>query len=265
MSIKFDLLELNSPSLLTSAAQIRDMKFESREDCGESWQLKSWEQISAHINDDTFPCIFAKKAMDQKYLLLTFIDGWETVAALDHFCSCVMEYVETLKEKYGTHTVCPPLMAIFKPNEKLVESHQYSNASWYILQYLHYNDNFSWPENIPADPDDPIWSFCFNGYQLFVNITSPVLGKHRSRVLSDSLVFTIQPRTNFDIVAGRDTPYGPKVRQKIRERWMEYDGIEGHLDYSMYGDEHNREWKQYFLYSDESPAPSRCPLNIKHK
>lgn len=262
MSIKFEILELNSDSLLTTAAHLDSVTAAYPNDCEENWKLKVWKQISDHINDDTFPCIFAKKVIDHKYLLTTFIENWESTADLNNFCSCLIEYIDTLKDKYGESKLCPPLMAIFKPKSDL-SFHHYSNASWYILQYLHYRDESLWPKDIPSDPDDPLWTFCFNSYQIFINITSPILGKHRSRVLSDALVFTIQPRTNFDIVAGKDKPYGQKVRDKIRERWMKYDGFEDVSHLGMYGDEHNREWMQYFLYSESSPAPPRCPLNIK--
>ncbi|MBP1880277.1 YqcI/YcgG family protein [Agrobacterium rubi] len=197
--------------------------------------------------------------------MLTFIDGWQETKDLDLLCSHMTQYCDYIKSSHGAGEICPPLMVIFHPQRKMDELYHYSNASWYILQYLHYRDKHAWPNEIPTDPDDPLWSFCFNGCQLFINITSPVLGKHRSRVLSNSLVFTIQPRTNFDIVAGRNTSFGLKVRQKIRERWMKYDGLDSADQLSMYGDEHNREWLQYFLYSDQHPSPSRCPLHIKSK
>jgi uncharacterized protein len=265
MSIKFDIFELKPETLLTSAKCLNQNGSTAFGDGEDDWRSLIWSQIRDHVNDESFPCIFARKVMAESYLLVTFVDGWETVEALDAFCACVVEYIETINEKYGIDKICPPLMAVFKPAETMDSLHQYSNASWYILQYLHYQDKFEWPEEIPADPDDPLWTFCFNKMEIFINITSPVLGKHKSRVLSDSLVFTIQPRTNFDIVAGKDKPFGLAVRNKIRERWMKYDGLESAHDLTMYGDQNNREWKQYFLYGGQLPTPARCPLNIKSK
>ena len=64
----------------------------------------------------------------------------------------------------------------------------YHAFGWRILTDLHDLDPAPWPDEVPADPDSPGWSMCFNGMALFCNMSSPAYRKRRSRNLGGHFV-----------------------------------------------------------------------------
>ncbi|WP_218883679.1 YqcI/YcgG family protein [Burkholderia guangdongensis] len=104
------------------------------------------------------------------------------------------------------------------------------------------------------------WSFCFNGIQLFVNISSADHKILRSRNLGRHLTLVINPRENFDAVASVHTRSGRLVRERIRSRIAEFNGGLLPPELGFYGDADNREWQQYQLHEEGIEKPARCPF-----
>ncbi len=51
----------------------------------------------------------------------------------------------------------------FRPSEETFTEAEYHESMWHVLQFLHVHYPEPWPEEIPTDPDDNEWEFCFNG------------------------------------------------------------------------------------------------------
>ena len=152
-------------------------------------------------------------------------------------------------------------IGIAKPIDMDVKT--YHDQAWNVLQYLHDHDPKPWPTAIPTDPNDALWSFCFDGEPLFINISSPAHALRSSRNLGDGLALVIQPRVNFDHVAGLQSPGGEEIRQRIRQRMHAYDGQPHPTDLGTYGQSDNIEWKQYALNETNTPTQNTCPLKIQ--
>ena len=118
---------------------------------------------------------------------------------------------------------------------------------------------------MPSDPEDQLWSFVFSGLPLFVNISTPCHHKRKSRNFGAQLTFIINPRQNFDVVAG-NTSSGNEVRNHIRRRISKYDEAPVCKYLGMYGTEGNSEWRQYAVADDnDSTHIHKCPLNLDGK
>jgi hypothetical protein len=74
-----------------------------------------------------------------------------------------------------------------------------------------------------------------------------------------ALIF--QPRSLF-IDPMTSQPIAAPVRQRIHKRMLAYDGMPVHPDIGFYGDDINREWKQYALPDNNEPASGSCPFHM---
>jgi FPC/CPF motif-containing protein YcgG len=138
----------------------------------------------------------------------------------------------------------------------------YHRQAWGVLQYLHHNDPHPWPPDLTTDPDDPLWSFCFAGVPLFINVSCPAHRRRQSRNLGPSLVLVLQPRHGFDGVGGAHVK-GDEVRKKIRALIEQFDGQPAAPELGTYSRTENREWWQYALLEGNGPRTDRCPLRIR--
>lgn len=114
---------------------------------------------------------------------------------------------------------------------------------------------------MPADPEHPDWCFCFNGIQLFVNISTRDHKLLRSRNLGGFLTLVINPRENFDAVASVETKSGRLIRKRIRARVAHFNDGLVPPELGFYGQSENREWQQYQLSEAGLDKPTRCPFD----
>ena len=99
---------------------------------------------------------------------------------------------------------------------------------------------------------------CFDGMQLFVNMSCPAHDKRKSRNLGKYLAFIVNPRERFDIVAP-DSPEGWRVRNIIRSRCAAYDGQPHAPELGSY-QKGEIEWSQYGLSDVNGQPASTCPF-----
>jgi N-omega-hydroxy-L-arginine synthase len=138
---------------------------------------------------------------------------------------------------------------------------EYHAFGWRVLQKLHEIDPAPWPEEVGKNADSHSWSMCFNGMQLFCNMSSPAHRARRSRNLGERFVLIINPRERFDVFAG-DTTSGRKVRSNIRKRIQRYDGIPHSSELGSYGTK-GLEWWQYGLTDDDIKRTGSCPFKFR--
>jgi N-omega-hydroxy-L-arginine synthase len=227
------------------------------------WVPAAFHQVTSIIAREGFPCIFARQANHLMSGWACFVDSVETEAGREHVRRAILTYIDVLKQLPLSRTAIMPLSVIVKPCDPMLSLGEYRDQAWGLFQYLHDHDPEPWPGDVPTDPDRGDWSFCFGGIQLFSNVSTPAHEIHKSRNLGDSLVFAMQPRTNFDLVGGNNKK-GRQVRSEIRARAERYEGrpVASHLGY--FGTPENREWLQMVAKDSEADLdyPTVCPFRF---
>ncbi|EFE9533697.1 YqcI/YcgG family protein [Escherichia coli] len=227
----------------------------------DKWIIHAYTDISNIISRKDFPCLFGKHAWKLGSVLFAFIQSND----IEHqVVNALVELTNRTKNLPQEERIYSPLLCVFE-NSNLSSLEKEQNFAWRILQKIHDSDIAEWPEHIPLNPDSNEWSFCFNGVELFVNISCPNHTKIKSRNLGNNIVFVINPRTHFDIVANLNDPKGIKIRETIRGRSTKYNEGITPIELGFYGSEDNREWKQYALHEPGTPIVENCPLKIKGK
>lgn len=246
------------PKLLTS----KDLYRMSADDSGDlDWRVQSYREIQECLEHEQFPCPFAKKSHQRRTQYFAFLESTER-DQLEYFRLAMMQYLRINRAASDAERLLMPLAVVVKPEEGKALA-EYHAQAWSALQYLHDRDLAPWPSDVPPDPEHYLWSFCFEGVQIFINFSAPAHKLHRSRNLGSSLVFVINPRENFDQVAGNN-PKGLKVREYVRARIAAYEQTE-HAPENLgtYGQESDREWRQYAMPEGDAALPARCPLHIR--
>lgn len=228
------------------------------------WVAPAFRQITDILAGEDFPCIFARQANHLKSGWTCFVDSIDIDSGRGTVRQAILAYIDTLKRYSRTRATIMPLLVVVKPSYPMLSRREYRDQAWGLFQYLHEHDPEPWPSDIATDPERGDWSFCFGGIQLFSNVSDPAHQIHKSRNLGDSLVFAMQPRTNFDLVGGNNKK-GHQVRNVIRARVERYEGqpVSSHLGF--FGTPENREWLQMATKDGEADHdyPAVCPFHFK--
>lgn len=170
-------------------------------------------------------------------------------------------YTEFTRQVPARTRLYTPLIVIFQRTfPTLADQHQFC---WRQLQASHYNDTKDWPSNVPMDPEHSLWTFCFDGVQLFIYMSCPGHVTLKSRNLGSRITFVINPRENFDLIANRNSRKGIRVRQTIRERVERYNAAPVPDVLGFFGSHTNPEWRQYQLTEEHSPPKAACPFRMR--
>ena len=206
---------------------------------------------------DLFPCTFAVAAARKSTLRLGYIDGTDRQ---DDWAS-LPDLLRRYLEEYRSLSKETSLVVLFRPEGRPLSMDAYRDRFWAVLRYLVAKDSQPWPEDLPNDPDEPMWEFAFGGTPIFVVCNTPVHDRRRSRH-ADQFMITFQPRWVFEGLEA-ESPRGAAARRTIRARLRKYDTVEPSPHLGSYGAAENREWRQYFIDDDNTPAAEgeRCPFH----
>ena len=228
------------------------------------WVAAHWRSFSDALTGThegaPFPCFFGAESVANGDPLYTAVPSVTDPAALLSLGETLVEYLDTWED----HSQRASLVAFFRPSDRLQTERGYHETLWHLLQFLHVNDPEPWPEEIPTDPMDPYWEFCFAGEPIFPTCRAPFYDDRRSRYCPVGFEITFQPRALFEgmNVTG-DTERGQRVRETIRDRAEAYDGVCPHADLGDWGDDH--EWRQYLLAADDDAAPDEPPITLSRE
>ncbi|WP_166459389.1 YqcI/YcgG family protein [Amycolatopsis pithecellobii] len=221
-----------------------------------------WEDHAARSFEDRmldtgfpFPCIFGVDAVKRRTLRYCFVPiGPDRTEALG---SALREFAGQCAE-LGKRT---SLVAFFQNDPELRDLRDHERVFWALLAELMATDTAPWPAGISTDTESSTWEFSYAGVAFFVVANTAFHTTRRSRYF-DYLAITFQPRFVFDDLS-EQSPAGRNARKIIRARLREYDDVPPHASLGSFGDEHNREWVQYFLPDNETvvPGTTRCPVN----
>ncbi|MBI4202728.1 MAG: YqcI/YcgG family protein [Chloroflexi bacterium] len=225
------------------------------------WVQEAYQAYKAMVMDpdDPFPCYFAVIAEEKGSIRYSYISEDELAAPL--------AFRDTMLEFLHTHKGLPyrPALVVFVGEKARIGAlEDYERTFWGLLQYLHDNDPEPWPENMPTDPHDLLWEFCFAGVPWFFTGHAPMYVARRSRWTASGLMLIIQTRDNLTGIVGKGRA-ADRVRDIIRGVVKTYDSIPVSPDLGTYGDPNMREWRMYWLQDTNNPRDAACPLRITRK
>ena len=231
---------------------------------GPAWHREVADDLAPRLTPPSgFPCTFSQNAFRRGLVDFIFVERRDA-EGLAQLRADLAAYLADAATWDGQVNTARPLVIAFSPAAvppgDLASYHAFG---WRILQDWHDNDPAPWPEDVSRDPDTPYWSMCFDGMQLFVNMSAPAHVTRKSRNLGRHFLFIVNPRERFDVVAG-ETPDGARVREVIRARAEAYDGLPHApvLGKFLKGE---LEWPQYALPDDNENFPSACPFRPRGK
>lgn len=227
------------------------------------WRQKSKNEVKKILDKKEFPCVFAKQTNLTDSINWLFCESNSNQRCT--FLEGVIRYIDFIKNTIATDRILAPLVVLIENQAATLADEQ--KIGWEFIQFLIDNDTSEWLPDIPLEPNHHEWCLCFNGVQLFVNISSSKHKILKSRNLGSNLCLVINPREIFDIVAPLNMPKGKKIREKIRGRIEKYNGVPRPEELGFFGDKNNLEWKQYQLNENGSLKNEHCPLKInkEHK
>lgn len=226
----------------------------------DGWTRHALEQLISIAGAEEFPCVFARRAIRQRDFWFTCVEEVASTASREMIREAMKDFLGGMRA--AARRPLTPLLVLVRPRAVTAMVGDYHDEVWALLQYLHDHDDRPWPAEVPRDPESGDWSFCFDGEQIFVNVSNPAQRYHRSRILGDGLVLVVEPRTNFDVVAGNN-PKGHRVRAEIEHRIEAYEGHAPPRSRGFYGTPDNREWRQMAIEEPGVAYPDRCPLSIR--
>jgi FPC/CPF motif-containing protein YcgG len=225
------------------------------------WVVKAKEQLVTTITQKCplFPCFFAPSALTNRTLYYSFIEQKELAQpyrALKDLQELVS--LEMNPKSYAA------LVLFVDTGSHDMSLKGYEQCFWNLLQFIHDHDPEKWPEEIPKNPDDLGWKFCFAGVPLFINAHSSAYKERRTRWAPCDLMLIIQQFANIDHLALHCKD--PKsISERIRSYVQIYDGKPISCSFGHhFADPQVHNWKQFWLSEDDAEIDPRaiCPLRI---
>ena len=240
---------MSTPSCLLTGDELRDPA------ATPAWLQEAYETYRDVILDPAFPCYFGTKAEERDRMRFCCVRDGEQ----DHLPDVLRAFLAHSREHPRHRSV---LIVFYEPDGRPRTLAEDEARFWELLRWLHERDREPWPDDVPTDPSDPHWEYCFAGEAMFVFPCSPAYRSRRSRRMGPYYMVCFQPRRVFYGVES-GSPAGQRARERIWARVRDWDAVEPHpeLEHMAYGDPEMREWKQYVLPDDNTPLRGRCPFH----
>nr|WP_264806862.1 YqcI/YcgG family protein [Cytobacillus sp. NCCP-133] len=224
----------------------------------EEWERTALENFVTKMADKEkpFPCIPATIGFGKNQLRYGFADDPREESSVKQVTALLKEFTEQSR-KFGHYT---SLIVFYKTPEDLKDSfivEKFELLFWQQLASISEIDEMEWPKEIPKDPYNPIWEFCFHGEKFFMYCATPAHKNRQSRHF-DCMMLAITPRWVLQEFMKKKS-IAARMKEQVRKRLEKYDIITIHPDLNSYGAADNLEWKQYFL-RDDNTRISKCPF-----
>lgn len=222
------------------------------------WQQDAFRKFGQMIADENrmYPCIPGRQGFLTDSLRFGFASDPRSDKTIEEAAQLLQQYGECSRDtgRYAS------LVIFFETPEDMEADftvEDYEQAFWSVLSRVSAKDPVPWPAHIPQDPSHHAWEFCYSGHPYFAFCGTPAHQVRRSR-RTPCFLITFQPRWVFEEI-NDSTAFGRNMKNLIRQKLVEYDGVPAHPSLKWYGQTDNLEWEQYFLRDDESVAP-KCPF-----
>lgn len=223
------------------------------------WERKALEKFEEKMTDKErpFPCIPATIGFSTNQLRYGFVGDPRMHSSIQELAELLKTFTNESKG-FGNYT---SLIVFFQIPTEVKETYtveQYERMFWQQLGGLSAIDGMEWPKNIPTDPHNPVWEFCFHGEKYFMFCATPAHKNRKSRHF-DTMLLAITPRWVLQEF-GKNKAFAKNIKNMVRKRLAKYDSIPIHPDLNSYGLNDNFEWRQYFLRDDDTSL-SKCPYH----
>ncbi|MFP7493850.1 YqcI/YcgG family protein [Terribacillus saccharophilus] len=228
-----------------------------------SWQKEALLAFHSKLlhQQDRFPCIPATAGHRLGQFRYSFAGDPTTKEAAVQLAESLRIYGQQSKE-IGSYTSLIVFFDTEKQKEDNLDVPAYFRIFWDLLSGTTAYDPVNWPSDIPQNPDDALWEYCFGGEKYFMYCATPAHQQKKSRYFP-CLMLAITPRWVLKKFESKPKA-AAGIKQNIRKRILAYDTSDIHPDLNAYGNHDNHEWKQYFLHDDNS-SPTACPFHRKKK
>lgn len=223
----------------------------------DTWQGRLYidftDRILARGGSPTFPCVYATmgyRSDDHRYVFLESDDLSEP-RNLRIIAPALREYLD-ISTTLGPNT---SLVIIGAPSEEEKSVAEYNRSFWDMLRGLRICDPRQWPESIPQDTEDQLWTFCFNGEPVFPVMLTPAHQQRWSRNMSTPIV-ALQPKWVLDRLLATPEKRGA-AQKKVRSLLEKYDAVDISPDLTSYGDTGTSEVRQLCL--EDRNESVKCP------
>src|SRR5437660_7127979 len=137
------------------------------------WAGAAFKQFSRIMEDmrRPFPCLFARAAHEAEKLYFLLVGSPCERAQLRRVRAGLLEYLTLTDKLEGLEASMNALIILFAPVEPMLPLAEYHRQAWRVMQDWIDHDPQRWPVNVPENPDHPLWSLCFRGVPLFVNVS----------------------------------------------------------------------------------------------
>jgi len=212
------------------------------------------EALAAFINDDNFPCLMAKSAMN--------VGGLECITFKHMACPAhdvaILEFLYRFTDRYRNSNAGFCSAAVIFEQPVQLEEAQFENLLWQRLQALADLDamRYSYDSRVSADPMDEKFSFSLKEEAFYVIGMHPASNRKARRFSWPALIFN--PHAQFESL--RSAHKYERIKTLIRKRDITFSGsvnpmlddfgkASETLQYS--GRKYSEQWK--------------CPLFSKHQ
>jgi FPC/CPF motif-containing protein YcgG len=201
-----------------------------------------------------YPCYFGARGQ---------LDGNNSFAALDERAGAAVADLARSLVAFRRRARSGPkrqsLIVFVGPPRRPVDLNTDVARFWDLLTALHEHNPMPWPVDVPADPRDPRWQWCFAGEPWFTFLCSPAYQARRSRNVGPCLTMVFQTRRVFDGLSGTSVA-GRAAKAMVRQRLLSYDAVPPHPHLGDGASSTRHKWRQYALPDDQAElALEACP------
>lgn len=174
------------------------------------------QEFKARIDATAYPCVGAKSALHTgQYRLGTY----GKMAAPDSTIQLAEDLKTYIAETLNSNSRYMTMVAAF--DDEGASEVDFENKLWKQLQALHDLDSdASWDPSVSSDPEDPNFSFSFNGYAFFVVGLHPHASRKARQFGQPAMAFNLHHQ--FEKL--REGGVYDKMKKVIREREIAFDG-----------------------------------------
>lgn len=239
----------------------QDKEIKNAELALEDWKRDAYGRFASKMSDRKalFPCIPATQAFALGHLRYVFMPAPLHESAGRKLAEAIAEYGRASRT-FGDYS---SLVVFFETEEKVRDVMEYEAVFWDLLNEVSRQDHSPWPEDIPEDPEQAMWEFCFDNERYFVYCATPA---HTSRQSRNFPYFMLALTPRWVLEQWNANPHkAAAIAPRIRARLADYDAVPAHSELKQYGAQGNLEYKQYFLRDDDTSAGG-CPFHrLLHK
>lgn len=174
------------------------------------------KEFIQRIDARAYPCVGAKSSLHTKQYRLGNYGKMADANTTFNLAKDLKTYIE---ETLSSDSQYMTMVAVF--NNEATSEIDFEQKLWQQLQALHDIDQDTpWDAKVSNNPEDPGFSFSFNGYAFFVVGLHPLSSRKARQFSRPAMAFNLHHQ--FEKL--RESGVYDKMKKVIREREIAFDG-----------------------------------------